>query len=119
MSTDFDGGQPSSGSFERDHDGQLKALVEHSFDVIALVAPDATVKYVSPAIRRVLGYTPDEFIGLNGFGQIHPEDIEQVRRHFGEVLKQPGTSLAIDARLRHKDGSWRWVESRVTNLLEE
>ena len=120
MSTDFDGGQgPNSGSFERDHDGRLKALIEHSFDVIALVGPDGTVEYVSPAIGRVLGYTPDEFIGLNGFEQIHPEDVEEVRRRFGEVLEQPGASLAIDTRLRHKDGSWRWVESRVTNLLEE
>ena len=104
---------------ERDHDERFKALVEHSFDVIALVGPDATVEYVSPAIGRVLGYTPDEFIGLNGFEHIHPDDVEEVRRRFDEVLKQPGASLAIDTRLRHKDGSWRWVESRVTNLLEE
>jgi PAS domain S-box-containing protein len=100
-------------------DRRLRALVENSFDVIALVSADSTVEYVSPSVERVLGYTPGEFIGANGFAQVHPDDVEEVRRRFGEVLREPGTSLAIDARLRHKDGSWRWVESRVTNLLED
>lgn len=100
-------------------DRRLRALVEHSFDVITLMRPDATIEYVSPSIERVLGYTPDQFIGLNGFELVHPEDIEEVRRRFGAVLEQPRGSQAIEARLRHKGGSWLWVESRVTNLLDD
>ena len=40
---------------------RLRAFLQHSFDVIALFGPDATVEYVSPAVERVLGYTPKEF----------------------------------------------------------
>src|SRR5215213_9237133 len=96
---------------------RLLALLEHSFDVIVLLDRDATIKYVSPSIIGVLGYTPEEFIGRNGFAPVHPDDISEVRRRFDEVLRQPGSSAAIDARAQHKDGSWRWIESRVTNLL--
>src|SRR5262245_33868714 len=106
-----------SDSAHQGQDKRLRALVQHSFDVIALVGRDATIQYISPSVERVLGYTPNEFIGVEGFEQIHPEDIAEVRRHFDAVLKQPGDSLPIDTRLRHKDGSWRWIESRITNLL--
>ena len=81
-------------------DERFKSLVQHSFDVIALVGPDSTVHYATPSVSRVLGYAPDEFLGLKGFGE-------------------PGASLSLETRLRHKDGSWQRVESRVTNLLEE
>jgi PAS domain S-box-containing protein len=100
-------------------DRRLRAFLQHSFDVIALFGPDATVGYVSPAVERVLGYTPNEFVGGNGFDHIHPDDTPDVRRRFEELLKQPGATVPIDTRLRHKDGSWRWVESYVTNLLED
>jgi PAS domain S-box-containing protein len=100
-------------------DSRLRTFLGHGFDVIALVGPDATVEYVSPAIQRVLGYTPKEFMGGNGFDHIHADDVHQVRRHFEELLQQPGASIPIDCRLRHKDGTWRWVESYVTNLLED
>jgi PAS domain-containing protein len=57
-------------------------------------------------------------LAATAFDQIHPEDTPEARRKFEEVLQRPGKSLAIDTRVRHKDGSWRWVESRVTNLLD-
>src|SRR4051812_16858194 len=96
----------NSSSIEPSHDGRFKALIEHSLDVIALVGPDATVEYVSPSIRRTLGYAPNEFIGRNGFELIHPDDVEDLRRRFEEVLKEPGASQGLEARYRHKGGSW-------------
>jgi PAS domain S-box-containing protein len=120
MSNESSGSRgPTSGSVEWSRDEHFKALIQHSFDVIALVGSDATVEYVSPSVSRVLGYSPDEFVGLNGFEQIHPDDVEGVRRRFEEVLEAPGASLEIETRLRHKDGSCRWVESRITNLLRD
>src|SRR4051812_2650275 len=114
----MDMNEPDSESMKGGQDERLRALVQHSFDAIALISPEGTVEYVTPAVTRILGHTPEEFISRNGFGHIHPEDVGRVRGRFAELLTQPGASVAIDTRLRHKDGSWRWVESRVTNLLE-
>jgi PAS domain S-box-containing protein len=100
-------------------DDRWRALLTHSFDVIALLDQNAQIQYVSPAIRSVLGYTPNEYVGRNGFEQLHPDDVSEVRRQFEDVVRQPGTSAAIDTRALHKDGSWRWIESRLTNLLED
>jgi PAS domain S-box-containing protein len=100
-------------------DDRWRALLKHSFDVIVLVDRSAQIQYVSPSITSVLGYTPEEYIGRNGFEQLHPDDVSEVRRQFEKAVGQPGTSAAIDTRVLHKDGSWRWIESRLTNLLEE
>src|SRR3954469_7427785 len=104
--------EPDSEAMKDGQDERLRALVRHSFDAIALIGPEGTVEYVSPAVTRILGYTPEEFLGSDGFGHVHPEDVERVRGRFAGLLAQPGASAAIDARLRHKDGSWRWIESR-------
>jgi PAS domain S-box-containing protein len=99
-------------------DERLLALLQHSFDVILLADAAGQIQYVSPAIERVLGFRPDEFVGRNGFDQLHSDDVGGVRKRFEEVLEQPMRSVSIDCRARHKDGSWRWSESRVTNLLD-
>lgn len=98
---------------------RFRALVEHSPDAIALLDPDGTVLYLSPSTSRVLGYLPEELVGRNAFELIHPEDYELATSAFAELLQQPGQIVIRHVRARHKDGSWRWVESAGTNLLHE
>src|SRR4051812_48497714 len=111
--------EPDSESMREGRDERLRALVRHSFDAIALIGPEGTVEYVSPAVTRILGYTPEEFLGSDGFGRTEPGDVEWARGLFAGLPAKRGPSAASDARLRHKDGSWRGVEGRVTNLQED
>src|SRR5215213_8982849 len=117
-------GEVCMGSYEvsassSDINGErLLALLQHGFDVIALLDQNGNVQYVSPSITEVLGYTPDEFVGVNGFKHVHPDDVDEVRRRFNEILSRPGSFASIDARIQDKDGVWRWIESRLTNLLD-
>ncbi len=97
---------------------RLRALLEHSLDAIAMIEPDGTVSFVSPSIARVLGWSPDEFIGLKPFEAVHPDDRSAAARHFSEIARRPGSSQAVLNRVRHKDGSWRWIETVSTNELE-
>jgi PAS domain S-box-containing protein len=100
-------------------DGErFRALIEHSLDVIALVEPDGRISYVSPSIVRVLGYTPEEFIELEAFEAVHPDDRARAMQRLADVVRQPGGSQAVLNRARHKDGSWRWIETVATNQLE-
>ncbi len=98
-------------------DRRFRALIEHSTDAIALLTPEGTVTYASPSIERVLGYTPQEFMTLNGFDVIHPGDIASITYTFQQLLAVPGLVDTKQFRCRHKDGDWRWVEATVTNLL--
>ena len=100
-------------------DRRFRALIEHSTDAIALLTPEGTVTYASPSIERVLGYTPQEFMTINGFDVIHPGDIHSIAHTFQQLLVTPGLVGTQQFRSRYKDGTWLWVEATVTNLLHD
>jgi PAS domain S-box-containing protein len=100
-------------------DRRFRALIEHSIDAIALLTPEGTVTYASPSIERVLGYTPQEFLTINGFDVIHPGDIPSIAHTFQHLLATPELVDTKQFRGRHKDGAWRWVEATMTNLLHD
>ena len=100
-------------------DRRFRALIEHSTDAIALLAPEGTVTYASPSIERVLGYTPQEFMTINGFAVIHPGDLPSLAHTFQHLLAIPGLVATQQVRSRHKDGTWRWVEATLTNLVHD
>jgi PAS domain S-box-containing protein len=100
-------------------DQRFRALIEHSSDAISLLTADGSVTYVSPSTRRVTGYSAEELIGRNGFPLLHPEDLEDMRQQFNGILDQPGHSITVEGRFRHADGTWRWVEATLTNLLAD
>jgi PAS domain S-box-containing protein len=95
------------------------ALIERSHDAIALVDADGTFRYVSPAVTRILGFSPDELIGSSGLSLLPPEDLEAARAAFSTVVEDPATTLVYEHRYLRKDGSVCWLESTVANLLAD
>ena len=119
-----DGAHPRADDLDRDKgeswgERWFRSLVQNSSDVITVLEADGTVRYVSPAIERMLGYTPEERVGRNGFELLHPDDLARARSKFDEALRNPGVTLSIGVRMRHRDGSWRHVELTGTNLLDD
>lgn len=98
---------------------RFRALIENSLDAVGLVAPDGTSLYASPAASRILGYPPEELVGNNAFDRLHPDDLPRVRDEFAGLCGDFGGSLRSLFRYRHQDGSWRWMETVGTNLLQE
>ena len=98
---------------------RFRALVEESWDAIALFAADGTIMYGSPATTRLLGYDLSEFVGRNALELIHPDDRAAVLLRLEEVTVRPRTCLNVASRMRHKDGTWRHLEGVLTNLLDD
>ncbi|HJR79130.1 MAG TPA: PAS domain S-box protein [Anaerolineales bacterium] len=98
---------------------RFRALIENGSDVIAMVQADGTITYVSPGITEFLGYSVGQYVGTNAFAFIHPEDTERAKGLLAEVLQSPGITVTTLVREQHQDGSWRWMEGTVTNLLDE
>src|SRR5205823_6057459 len=90
-----------------------------SADAIALVDLQGIVVYASSSTTRILGFETEELLGRTLFEFIHPDDLERVVSVFAGILQEPGGILTVEYRLRHKDGSWRWMEGSGTNLLHE
>src|SRR5260370_26753653 len=98
---------------------RFRALVEESPDVIELLDAQANIGYVGPAATRILGYSPEELVGHNGFGLVHPDDLQRVKAAFAELVANPAKNLLIEYRNRHKDGSCRFLEANGANRLSD
>ena len=75
--------------------------------------------YCTPSLVRLLGYTEEESLGRNAFEFVHAEDHALTKKTFAELLRSRGKVITIQTRVRHKEGSWRWVESVCMNLLDK
>jgi len=90
-----------------------QTLAENSVDIISRILADGTCRYVSPAVRRILGYEPGEVTGQPGFAYLHPDDLPHVIgmvRSFEEGGNETGTDRF---RMRHKDGSYVWLDATI------
>lgn len=90
---------------------RYRLLADHSTDVIALLAPDLTLKYVSPACRAMLGYEPEQMVGRNALEFVSPEEMTTIGADYVRFLKQ-NRSMPYACRLMRKDGSGVWVEPK-------
>ena len=111
---------------EQDRQAQLdanekrfRALIEHSADGISLIDERGAVLYQSPANARILGYQHSQDASGNVFDLVHPDDLLVARDALETLLTQPGATMTIEYRYRHRDNSWRWLEGTGTNLLHE
>ena len=97
----------------------FRSLVQNASDIILIMEPKGAVRYISPAVERVLGYKREDVMGKDNFTPVHPDDMAHVQDVVAEAVENPGTTFPVELRLRHADGSWRHVESRCTSLLDD
>ena len=88
-------------------------------EVVVVVDADLQVRYVSPSITQVLGYSRDEYVGLVVADLIHPDDLDPAAVASEEGRTTPGAPFRFTARLRHRDGSWRWMDVAAVNRLDD
>ncbi len=98
---------------------QFQSIVENITDLVTIFDADGTIRYLSPSLRTMLGYAPEELLGSRIDGLLHPEDVEGVRQFCSSLMAKSYGTGSIACRVGHRDGSWRWVESVGANRLED
>lgn len=96
----------------------FRIVAENAADMIALVDVKGRRLYNSPAYEKVLGYSAEELANTTAFEQIHPDDRYKILEA-SRVAKETGTGQKIDYRIKHKDGSWRILESAASTILDK
>ncbi|MGH7789735.1 MAG: PAS domain-containing sensor histidine kinase [Candidatus Binatia bacterium] len=102
-----------------DNERRFRILTENSSDIIVVMDALGRVCFMGPSIERVLDVPVKDWIGHDGFERIHADDQVRVSGDFYEVLTRPGGRVITAYRIQHRDGSWRWLESIATNLLDD
>jgi PAS domain S-box-containing protein len=100
---------------------RYRLLVENTLDMMAIINPDNTWRYVSPAFERVLGYRPEELVGTLSSDLLHPDDLEEAMRsgRMSEIAGTRGPGPPVEYRYRHKDGSYRYLAVVLNNLIDD
>ena len=97
----------------------IRRAIENAWEVVVLINQRGELEYASEAAVRVLGYTKEEYLGRNIFELVHFDDAARVRDTFGQLVEGTAGTANVEVRVRHKDGSWRWLEAAATNLLDD
>ena len=101
----------------RNQEEIFKVVTENAADMIALVDVKGRRLYNSPAYKRILGYSPAELGETSSFEQIHPDDRMRVLEAAREA-RESGTGKRLEYRIKHKDGSWRVLESVASTIRD-
>lgn len=87
-------------------EAEHRLLTENAGDLIAYSDVDNTYLYVSPSHREILGYTPEEMVGTNMLGYLHPSDLAAMAQARSAETTGEGRAGLYNMRVRHKNGAW-------------
>ena len=93
--------------------------LHHSPDVVALYEADGTLRYISPSVADVLGYSPAEMTGRVTIDLVHPDDVEPMIDAMLAVGDATGPPKPVVFRVRHQDGRWRHLEVMLKDLSDD
>jgi diguanylate cyclase (GGDEF)-like protein/PAS domain S-box-containing protein len=91
-----------------EQESRFRSLIEHSSDLTVITDREGRMTFASPAVTRMLGYAPEELLGSALRDLLHPE--------------HPPTATnggSWQGRVRHKDGSWRWLDVVATDRHDD
>jgi diguanylate cyclase (GGDEF)-like protein/PAS domain S-box-containing protein len=103
----------------RASEARYRALMHHARDITLIIGEDGELRYLSPAVERVLGHHSPEVSRCDPFTLVHPDDRPAAERRFKEMLAQPGSAGTQELRVLRADGAWRWVEASASNLISD
>ena len=98
---------------------RYEALVRYSNDCIVVTDDHMIVQYASPALERILGFDPSLAWSLPFGAGLCDEDHEVLVEAYEDVLAHPRTQRRIEVRAPHADGTHRWIESVLSNHLDD
>src|SRR3954463_728986 len=97
----------------------FRSMIENSMVSVAVVDAQTRYTYVSPNVLPLLGYHHDELRGRSPFDFLHPDDMSTGHAAIEQACSAPGAVSFARVRFLHKDGSWRWIDASVRNLLHD
>ena len=96
---------------------RFRAMIENSMDIIGVMDRNSTLRYVSPSVSKILGYSVDEVIGTNLQTYSHPDLVENLAKVIQTI--RPGRTERYEISLRHKNGTYKLLEASIAVMPTE
>ncbi|MBC7920096.1 MAG: PAS domain S-box protein [Ferruginibacter sp.] len=98
---------------------RMQVLLENASEVITIYERDGRIRYISSSVERILGYSPNELIGLRDVVYVHPLGVDDYERMFRELLEHPDQRVTVQFSYQAKNGDLIWLEASGINLLHD
>lgn len=96
---------------------RYRMLAQHATDMVYRADVEGTIEWVSDGVTNVLGYTPEEFVGMNALDQLVPDD--RVLLDAAMTDTSPDARRSMRLRVRTRDGSIRWIDALIQPIAND
>lgn len=96
---------------------RMQLLLENASEVITIYEEDETIRYISPSVETILGYTQKEMMGVSDVDKVGKEFKEAFKDMFLRLKDNPDEQVTIQYEYRTKEGNYIWIESTGTNFM--
>ncbi len=103
---------------ERRSEQRFRSLVQNANDLIVVLEPDLTIRYVTPSVVTLLGHEPSDLVGGTLDDRLHPDEREQAVARLRDEARTE-SSVTHEFRLCRADGIWRTFEAALSDLLHD
>ncbi len=98
---------------------RLHALLENASEIISIYDKTHNVKYVSPSVTKILGFTPDEMMQGKDMERLTRKGQIELKKMLDQLLERPEKSITIQYTYVKKDGKKLFLETTGRNLLDD
>ncbi|TAE19248.1 MAG: PAS domain S-box protein [Bacteroidetes bacterium] len=98
---------------------RTQLFLANASEIITIYEADGTIRYISPSVQKIMGYTTQEMIGLKDIIYVHPEGVEAYENMFMALLEKPDEKVTIQYSYQHKDKDYIWLEATGANFLDD
>lgn len=96
-----------------------RALGRRSWEGVFVTDETLRVEYVAPTAEAVLGQPREALLGRSVWALLHPAELPVAGPLLERVVAEPGHTEHLTARMRDRDGGWRWIEQAATNCMAD
>jgi two-component system, cell cycle sensor histidine kinase and response regulator CckA len=98
----------------RKSEHHFRSILEHISDTVTIVDGEGMISYHSPSLERLLDLPEGEITNRRFVEFVHRDDVDAVTAFFDAQFHGSSEASMLDARLHHRDGSWRWFSMVAT-----
>lgn len=98
---------------------RLHSLLENASEIISIYDEDMKLKYISPSVFNIYGYTVDEMMEGKDLDRLTAKGVKEFTEIFVSLVEKPGQSKTIQYTYMRKDGQKIFIESTGRNLLDD
>ena len=96
---------------------RMQLLLENASEVITIYEEDGTVRYISPSVETILGYSQREMQGRKDFDKVHEDGHAKFTELFQHLKASPEDKFTVQYEYKAKSGEYIWLESTGTNCM--